>query len=96
VAHNSGELCGWSVTWSAAGNYYYTKTGETARRVWRGAKTSAGAIVGGDSGGSVYIVSGPSIIAKGIISGEATNGSTHVNVFTDIWDAWYAFPGDIN
>lgn len=101
----SGEQCGWAVGWSAAGNYTYTKTGEVARRVWRGTKKGK-CIIGGDSGGPVYTIDSAGSYAKGIISGATGYGgsdnsagtfeSACVSVFTDIWDAYYSMPGDIN
>lgn len=99
---NSGEVCGWVVQWSAAGNYTYDG-GEVARRVWRGDK-HGWCIRPGDSGGPVYTVrSDGKIAAKGIISGASGFGGTDYysgaldpacrNVFTDIWDAYYGLPG---
>ncbi len=101
----SGEQCGWSVKWSAAGNYTYSGSGEIARRVWRGEKYGL-CIIGGDSGGPVYTVVGSNqILAKGIISGaKGIGGSDNKtvwpetpcrNIFTDIRDANSAFPGGL-
>jgi len=102
----SGEQCGWRVVVDAPGLYYYNGSGETARKVWRGTKRGH-CIQGGDSGGPVYTVnSNGSVAAKGIISGvtgfgggdsfAGATGSPCVNVFTDVWDAYYSMPGDIN
>jgi streptogrisin C len=102
----SGEQCGWEVKWSAAGNYTYTVNDEVARHVWRGEKRGH-CIEAGDSGGPVYTVdSSGRVLAKGIISGATGfGGSDHNagaleracrNIFTDIWDAYFGFPGDIN
>jgi hypothetical protein len=101
----SGEQCGWKVVWSAAGNYTYN-SGEVARRVWRGDKRGW-CIKAGDSGGPVYTVrSDGYVVAKGIISGATGFGGSDAyaglldtacrNIFSDIWDAYYGFPGDIN
>ncbi len=100
------QLCGWRVVVNAPGNYYYNGSGETARKVWRGAKYGR-CIRGGDSGGPVYTVnSNGSVAAKGIVSGATGFGGDDffaggtddrcVNVFTDVWDAYYSMPGDIN
>jgi streptogrisin C len=102
----SGELCSWQVQWPAAGNYTYTTSGEVARHVWLGEKRGH-CIIAGDSGGPVYTVdSSNRVVAKGIISGATGyGGSDHNtgaleppcrNIFTDIWDAYFGFPGDIN
>jgi hypothetical protein len=83
-----------------------TPISETVRRVWRGEK-HGGCIQGGDSGGPVYTVNSTgSAVAKGIISGRTGDGGPDfksgtldppcVNLFTDIWDAYYSMPGDIN
>lgn len=101
----SGELCGWVVQWSAAGNYTYS-SGDVARRVWRGDKRDY-CIIAGDSGGPVYTVnSSGQAVAKGVISGATGFGGSDNfagyldtpcrNIFTDIWDAYYSMPGDIN
>jgi hypothetical protein len=101
----SGEQCGWKVVWSATGNYTYN-SGEVARRVWRGDKRGW-CIKAGDSGGPVYTVrSDGYVVAKGIISGATGFGGSDAyaglfdtpcrNIFTNIWDAYYGFPGDIN
>jgi hypothetical protein len=100
----SGEVCGWLVGWYAPGNYYYDN-GETAKRVWLGQKYGA-CSQGGDSGGPVYTVrSDGKIAAKGIISGAGGFGGSDSyatwpeemcrSVFTDIYDAYYGFPGDV-
>jgi hypothetical protein len=101
----SGELCGWAVTSSAAGNHTYTRTGELARRVWRGQKRGH-CFKGGDSGGPVYTVrSDGGVAAKGICSGETGHGGSDafagaldapcVNIFTDIRDAYFSMPGSL-
>ena len=103
---SSGERCSWDVEWQAAGNYFYTGTEETARRVWLGRKYGR-CIIGGDSGGPVYTVNaGGQVLAKGVISGVSGYGGSDnttafpeaecVNVFTDIYDAFVSLPGDLN
>lgn len=96
----SGEICGWVVDW-VGGNYYYSDSNETARHVTHGTK-KAWCVIPGDSGGPTYTVrSDGGIAAKGIISGVNIHDNyadwyepwSCENVFTDIWDAWYAFPG---
>lgn len=102
----SGEQCGWRVESDAAGNFFYSATDETARRVWIGRKYGR-CIIGGDSGGPVYTVNGGGqILAKGTISGATGYGGSDnisqfpdrkcTNVFTDIYDAFVSFPGDLN
>ena len=95
----SGEVCSWVVDW-VGGDYYYSGTGETARHVTHGTKKGQ-CIDLGDSGGPVYTYVTGGVAAKGIISG-AWIGDSYAdwyepysceNVFTDIWDAYYALPG---
>jgi len=101
----SGELCGWAVTSSAAGNHTYTRSGEVARRVWRGEKRGH-CFKPGDSGGPVYTVRADGgVAAKGICSGETGHGGSDafagaldppcVNIFTDIRDAFFSMPGSL-
>lgn len=84
---SSGEQCGWRTV--AYGNYYYSGTGETCLYCyWTDWESNI--IRPGDSGGPVYTIdSNGYAIAKGIISGS----SSGICVYTDIWDAYYAFPG---
>lgn len=96
----SGERCDWDVNWTL-GNWKYS-TGETARNVSAGSK-GGHCIRGGDSGGPVYTATSTSVTAKGIISGAVGYGGSDWyagtfdsdcrNVFTDIWDVYYGFPG---
>jgi streptogrisin C len=57
----------------------------------------------GDSGAPVYIVSGSDVYAKGILDGAGGGGSDYYGGtldkckvdFTDIYQAYYGFPGAI-
>ena len=101
---SSGEQCNWAVE-SVGGNYYYhypSGVTEIARHVTVG-RHYGYCIIPGDSGGPVYTVrSDGNVAAKGIVSG-AYDGRSFAdlflgdppceNVFTDIWDAYWGFPG---
>jgi hypothetical protein len=84
----SGEQCGW-ITNTVGGNWEYSN-GEVCRHCsW--SYSSANKSQHGDSGGPVYTVdSNGNIYAKGIISGDS---GLPFSVYSDIWDAWNAFPG---
>jgi len=95
----SGEQCGWVVNAVRFDHRY--SNGEWARNVNRGSK-QAQCTIGGDSGGPVYTVrSDGGIAAKGIHSGGGGGGSDNwggafdpcFGIFTDIWQAYYGFPG---
>lgn len=92
---STGELCGWN-TEVVGGNMTYS-TGEVVHHVsWGHRGLYSGGVSAGDSGGPVYNVrSDGGIAAKGVISagadGNAFNGPE--NVYSDVWDAWYAYPG---
>jgi streptogrisin C len=97
--YRTGELCGWSVTRVRFDHRY--SNGEVVRNANRGSKQGQ-CNLGGDSGGPVYTVrSDGGIAAKGIHSGGGGGGSDNwggaldpcFEIFTDIWDAYYAFPG---
>jgi hypothetical protein len=99
-----GEICGWTV--DAAGVTY--RIGKTAAW-WRNVVVSKGKTGWcnrpGDSGSPVYIVSGSSVSAKGILDGAGGGGSDFyagaldgddcVDLFTDIYQAYVGFPGYI-
>jgi hypothetical protein len=92
--HVSGEQCDWSVTEVGVDRLYFS-TNEWARNVNEGHKP-AGCIQSGDSGGPVYTVRpDDGIAAKGIISGANGGVPDCKVVFTDIWEAYGGFPGDL-
>lgn len=97
----SGEICGWTV--DAAG--VDRKISDKWKRNIVVSKNRQGWCTRpGDSGGSVYIVnSSGTIQAKGINNSGGGGGSDYYGgaldpchqQFTDIWDAYYGFPGTI-
>ncbi|MBY8872020.1 S1 family peptidase [Micromonospora sp. PLK6-60] len=92
----TGEKCGWTVY--AKGYNFKWSTGEIARNMVRSYYRNDGVCtIGGDSGGPVYTVrSDGRVAAKGIHHGKATNSVTGcMNVFTDIWQAYYGLPGTL-
>ncbi|WP_344661095.1 S1 family peptidase [Catenulispora subtropica] len=90
----SGELCGW-VTTAARSNWTYSD-GTVARNVSWGTRGGA-CTQAGDSGGTVYTVrSDGGIAAKGIHDGGGTySNGTCVEIYSDIFDAYYAYPGNL-
>lgn len=87
----SGELCGW-VTQVARGNFTHSD-GTVARNVSWGTKGGT-CTTAGDSGGPIYTVrSDGTIAAKGIHSG---GGGGCIEIYSDIWDAYWAYPGWLN
>ena len=98
----SGEICDWTVDLiNTHANYTDPKTNAydgTLRNATRGYHIGGG-IVEGDSGGPVFTVrpSDGNIAAKGIVSGFEEAAIPYVTnsyvCFTDIWQAFDAFPG---
>lgn len=90
----TGSICGWRVSATRINVRY--SGGEVVRNVTRGSKSGA-CTAGGDSGGSVYSrPSSSTARAVGIHSGGGGGGSYPcTEIFTDIWDAYFAFPGHI-
>lgn len=94
----SGELCGWQVVQTGI-NYQYG-SGAWARNVVTGGK-QGWCTRPGDSGGPIYTVGPTGVSAKGIHSGGGGGGGDYyggltdpcVEVFTDIYQAYYGFPG---
>ena len=97
----SGEICGWSV--KASGVNVTVTGGAILRNVVQANSKTGWCIRPGDSGGSVFITSGTSVVAKGITNAGGGGGSDYYggsldqcsHYFTDIWDAYYGLPGDI-
>ncbi len=100
------ETCGWSVDQLAKPVRLHeeiTNTYGVADAVVTGKKTSGMCVKGGMSGGAVYSYRADGAVeAKGIISGGGggvdgigTAQNPCVVYFTDIWEAYLAFPGDI-
>jgi Trypsin len=93
----TGELCGWRVTQVRYDQALYRPDGKTFEGLNR--DTNAGMKSGtcstfGDSGGPVYTVrSDGRIAAKGINSWGGSGSSGCTEGFTDIWQAFYGFPG---
>lgn len=87
----TGELGPWTVT-TITMNKWYTFDGLNvwARNVTEGTKGGS-CIDHGDSGGSVFTLTTGGVSAKGIISGMGF--ITCYVYFTDIWQAYIAFPG---
>lgn len=87
----SGELCEFIVNRIRLNYTYYT--GETVKNItegWRGDPCHGL----GDSGGPVYTVRADGgIAAKGIHSGGISTFGTCWEYFTDIWLAYWGFPG---
>jgi hypothetical protein len=95
-----GEICGWTVD-AVRINY------EKAPGVWWRNVVTSGPRQGwcnrpGDSGAPVYaLASSSSVIAHGILDGASGGGGDYYAgyldqcriLFTDIWDAYYGFPG---
>lgn len=92
---NSGEICGWQVIGGPIDHQY--SNGEWARHIYKGIRPSGTCIVGGDSGGPVYTyrADGFTIAAKGIISGQVSDPSNCYVFFSDVWDAYWGFPGTL-
>ncbi|WP_238006829.1 S1 family peptidase [Dactylosporangium sp. AC04546] len=97
----TGEQCGWVVV-NVRINYT-NSNGEVLRNVSQGRKQGQ-CTMGGDSGGPTYtVLSNGNVVAKGIHSGTSGGGSDNwggaldpcYERFTDIWDAYYGFPGQI-
>ena len=94
--YKTGEKCNWTVY--ATGYTFKHSDGEVARNVvrsfWRNDGVCA---VGGDSGGPVYTVrSDGKVAAKGIHHGHSSSSvSGCMDVFTDIWEAYYGLPGNL-
>lgn len=96
-----GEICGWTVGATSIDVY---SSGKWKRNVVM-SRLKTGKCTGpGDSGGPVYTVnSDGSVTAKGIFNGTHGGGSDSYggefdpcsNYFTDIWDAYYGFPGTL-
>ncbi|AXG12656.1 hypothetical protein DN585_03765 [Intrasporangium calvum] len=98
----SGEICGWTVRYPRTDHRY--SNGELARNVAVSYSKQGWCTRPGDSGGPIYIVnSDGSVRARGIHSGGGGGGSDYYGgsldqcfeVFTDIWDPYYAFPGTL-
>jgi streptogrisin C len=97
----SGEICGWTV--DAAGVDRYV-SGKWKRSIVVSSSRQGWCIRSGESGGAVYTVnSNGSVAAKGIHSSSSGGGSDFYGgaldpceeQFTDIWDAYYGFPGTL-
>ncbi|GAA2389959.1 hypothetical protein GCM10010404_53980 [Nonomuraea africana] len=97
----AGELCGWKVN-ALRINVRYSD-GTYARNMTRGYKQGQ-CTRGGDSGGPIYTVnSAGKVVAKGVHSGGGGGGSDGWGgafdpcreYFTDIYEAYYGFPGVI-
>jgi hypothetical protein len=95
----SGEVCGWTV--SKFVDHVYSNN-EVLRHGVESKTKQGQCLIGGDSGGPVYTVrSDGAISAKGIVSGISGGGADYwgglldpcTMWFTDIYDAYYAFPG---
>ncbi|HLL69755.1 MAG TPA: hypothetical protein VK453_29175 [Micromonosporaceae bacterium] len=93
--HVTGEKCGWSVY--RTGINFRWSSGELARNMVRSFYRTDTCTIGGDSGGPVYTVRADGrIAAKGIHHGKSTMPVFGcMEVFTDIWDAYYALPGSL-
>ncbi|WP_444951749.1 hypothetical protein [Micromonospora ureilytica] len=94
--HVTGEKCNWTV-YSTGINFKHSD-GATARNVVRSFYRNDGVCtIGGDSGGPVYTVrSDGKVAAKGIHHGHSSNSvSGCMQVFTDIWQAYYGLPGSL-
>ncbi|GAA0412762.1 hypothetical protein GCM10009530_76610 [Microbispora corallina] len=95
----AGELCGWRV--NALRINFKWSDGRITKNMIRGIKQGQ-CIIKGDSGGPVYTVtSAGNVVAKGIQSGKGGGGSDNwggafdpcIDTFTDVWEAYYGFPG---
>jgi hypothetical protein len=88
----TGEQCGW-VTDHVADNITYDD-GSVCRHCSWSYRACCLADIAGDSGGPVYTIDGlGNIAAKGLMSGRSINTFGTINIYSDIWDAYYAFPG---
>lgn len=98
-----GEICGWTV--DVVGVNYQIAAGQWWRNIVRSKGKSGWCTRPGDSGAPVYIVSGSSVYAKGILDWGGGGGSDcyagaldpdqcRVD-FTDIYQAYVGFPGYI-
>jgi hypothetical protein len=101
-AHKTGEVCGWTV--EGVGKTIQALSGVWVRNIVTSKAKRGQCLIGGDSGGAVYTVkSNGSVAAKGIINAgtggglDAQGGFTDPcrSSFTDIWDAYYGFPGTL-
>lgn len=98
----NGDVCGWVVK-STGVNYTYGD-GSVLRTAVR-AEKKGWCFKPGDSGAPVYFIrsSDGKVVAQGIASGDTRFGGSDYYagafdascrlIFTDIWDAWYGFPG---
>lgn len=98
--YRTGEMCGWRVD-RVGINIKYNDGEGTGRNLVEGSKQDQ-CTLKGDSGGPVFTVqSDGGIVAKGLISGGGGGGDDDFggawdrcrNYFTDIWEAYYGFPG---
>lgn len=97
----SGEICGWIVDLTQTNRTM--STGDIKRNIVISTYKKGWCVRPGDSGGSVFIVSGSNIVAKGVHNGGGGGGSDYYGgatdpcheIFTDIWDAYYGLPGDL-
>jgi len=96
----SGEICGWTVDRARVDHRY--STGEVVRNAVVSSKRKGWCVRPGDSGAPIYTVgSNGRVAAKGIHSGGGGGGSDYYGglfdqcyeVFTDIYEAYYGFPG---
>jgi len=97
----SGEICGWKVDFVSIDRYI---SGKWKRNIVVSYYRQGWCTRGGDSGGAVYTVnSDGNVAAKGIHNATYGGGSDAYGgaldpcseVFTDIWDAYYGFPGTL-
>lgn len=96
-----GEICGWTV--DVVGTSYEYAAGHWYRNVVRSKNKTGWCNRPGDSGAPVYIVSGSSVYAKGILDAMGGGGSDYFGgqfdqcavAFTDIYQAYYGLPGVI-
>lgn len=96
-----GEICGWTV--DVVGTSYEYASGHWYRNVVRSKSKTGWCNRPGDSGAPVYIVSSSVVYAKGILDAAGGGGSDYYGglfdqcavAFTDIYQAYYGFPGVI-
>ena len=95
-------MCGWTVS-NVGINHTYSD-GEVLRNAVQSSYKQGWCIRPGDSGGPVYTVrSDGKVAAKGLINGAGGGGGDYyggatdpcIMWFTDIYQAYYAFPGTI-
>lgn len=96
----SGEVCGWTVDAARVDIRY--SSGAVVRNAVSSRSKQGWCTRPGDSGGPVYTVRPDGkVAAKGIISGGGGGGSDYygglfdqcTQIFTDIYEAYYGFPG---